>query len=41
MSFITEMDEMSDTKMENEGDLRNVMQSARRRSLPATTIPQT
>ena len=41
MSFITEMDEMGDMKIKNERDLRNVMQSARRRSLPAFTIPQT
>ena len=26
MSFITEMDEMGEVKMENERDLRNVMQ---------------
>ena len=41
MSFITEMDEMGDAKIENERDLRNVMQSARRRSLRVLTIPQT
>ena len=41
MSFITEMDEMGDMKIKNERDLRNVMQPARRRSLPAFTIPQT
>ena len=41
MSFITEMDEMGDMKIKNERDLRNVMESARRRSLPAFTIPQT
>ena len=41
MSFITEMDKMGDMKIKNERDLRNVMQSARRRSLPAFTIPQT
>ena len=35
------MEEICDMKIENEGDLRNVMQSARRRSLPALTIPQT
>ena len=35
------MDEMGDMKIENERDLRNVMQSARRRSLPVLTIPQT
>ena len=40
MSFITEMDEMGDMKIENEGDLRNVVQSHRRRSLPAVAIPQ-
>ena len=39
MLFITEMG-MGDMKIENEGDLRNVMQSTRR-SLPALTIPQT
>ena len=37
MSFITEMDEMSDMKTENERDFKNVMQSARRRSLAAQT----
>ena len=41
MSLITEMDEIGDMKIENERDLRNVMQSARRRSLPVLTIPQT
>ena len=41
MSFITEMEGMGDMKIENKGDLRNVMQSARRRSSPALTIPQT
>ena len=41
MSFITEMDEMGDMKIENERDLKNVMQSVRRRSLPVLTIPQT
>ena len=41
MSFITEMDEMGDMTIENEEDLRNVMQSARRRSLAALTILQT
>ena len=41
MSFITKMDKMGDVKIENERDLRNVMQSARRRFLPAPTIPQT
>ena len=40
MSFIIEMDKMDDMKIENERDLRNVMQSARR-SLPGLTIPQT
>ena len=35
------MDEMNDMKIENEGDLRNAMQSARRRYLPVLTIPQT
>ena len=35
------MDEMGDMKADNERDLRNVMQSARRISLPALTIPQT
>ena len=40
MSFIIEMDKMDDMKMENERDLRNVMQSARR-SLPDLIIPQT
>ena len=35
------MEEMGDMKIEYEGNLRNVMQSARRRSLPALTIPQT
>ena len=35
------MDEMGDMKIENERDFRNVMQSARRRSLPVLTIPQT
>ena len=41
MSFITEMVEMDNMKIENEGDLGNVVQSATRRSLPALTIPQT
>ena len=41
MSFITKMEEMDDVKIKNKRDLRNVMQSARRRSLPALTIPQT
>ena len=35
------MEEICDMKIENEGVLRNVMQSARKRSLPALTIPQT
>ena len=41
MSFITDIDEMGDVKIENKRDLKNVMQSARRRSLPILTIPQT
>ena len=41
MSFITEMDDMGDLKTENERDFKNVMQSARKGSLPALTIPQT
>ena len=41
MSLITEMDKIGDMKIENERDLRNVMQSARRRYLPVLTIPQT
>ena len=40
MSFITQIDETGDMKLENEIDLRNVMQPAGR-SLPALTIPQT
>ena len=40
MSFITAIDEMGDMKIENERDLRNLMQSARGRYLPAFTIPQ-
>ena len=35
------MEKMNDMKIENEGDLRNAMQSARRRYLPVLTIPQT
>ena len=35
------MDKMNDLKIETEGDLTNVMQSARRRYLPALAIPQT
>ena len=41
MSFITDIDEMGDVKIENKRDLKNVMQSARTRSLPILTIPQT
>ena len=41
MSFITDIDEMGDVKIENKRDLKNVMQSARRTSLPILTIPQT
>ena len=41
MSLIMKIDEMGDMKTDNERDLRNVMQSARRISLPALTIPQT
>ena len=41
MSFITEMDEMGDMKTEDKRDLKNGMQSARRISLSALTIPQT
>ena len=40
MSFNTEMDEMDDIKIENKRDLRNEMQSARKRYLPTPTIPQ-
>ena len=40
MSFITAIDEMGDMKIENERDLRDVMQSARWRYLPVFTIPQ-
>ena len=32
MSFTTKMDEMGDMKIEKEGDLINVMESARRKS---------
>ena len=39
--FITVMDEMGDMKRENKRYLKNVMQSARRRSLPALSILQT
>ena len=35
------MDEIVDINIENERDLRNVMQSDRRRSLPAPAILQT
>ena len=35
------MQKIGDMKIENEGDLRNIMQSARKRSLPALTKPQT
>ena len=40
MSFITEMDEVGEMKIENEEDLRVVMQPPRIRSLPVLTIPQ-
>ena len=40
MSFNTEMDEMDDMKIENKRDLRNEMQSARKRYLPTPTMPQ-
>ena len=40
MSFITEMDKISDMKIENGEDLRNVMQPTRRRSLPTFSIPK-
>ena len=38
MSFTTEIDGMGERKIDNNGDLRNVMQSARERSLSALTI---
>ena len=41
MSFINEMDEMGDMKIENERDLRNVRQATGRRSLPALTMLKT
>ena len=38
MSFTTEIDGMGEMKIDNNGDLRNVMRSARERSLSALTI---
>ena len=38
MSFTTEIDGMGEMKIDNNGDLRNIMRSARERSLSALTI---
>ena len=40
MPSITEIDKMGDMEIGNKGHLRNEMQPARRRCLPALTIPQ-
>ena len=39
MSFITDMDKIGDMNIKNEGDLKNVNQPARLRSLSALIIP--